>query len=59
MRLTTPKGEEHPRALFSNAEAEALRARHASEAIPPRQLAREKGCSDKTIYRILNRETYR
>jgi hypothetical protein len=59
MRLTTPKGAEHPRALFSPEEVKALRARAANEAISARALAREKGCHPETINRILRGETYR
>ena len=59
MRLTTPKGEEHPRARFTNVEAKALRERAANEGTSARQIAREKGCHPETINRILRGETYR
>jgi DNA invertase Pin-like site-specific DNA recombinase len=59
VRLNTRRGEENPHALFSNEQAKALRERAREEDLSARALAREQGCSRKTIDRILNRETYR
>lgn len=59
MRIPTPSGEDHPRALFSKAEVRELRQRfEEEEGVSLRQLAREKQCSPNTIRNLINGSSY-
>ncbi len=51
------KGEENPRARFSQQEAERLRQRHA-HGVTIRQLAKETGASKSLVGQIVTGEKY-
>lgn len=59
MRLTTPKGSDHPRALFSPEKTEAILKSYAERPRSERQMASEWGCSKSAMHRLLKRESYR
>ncbi len=59
MRLTTPKGSDHPRARFTPEEVEEILKNHDKDPRPPGKIADERGCSRTTMRKILNRESYR
>jgi DNA invertase Pin-like site-specific DNA recombinase len=59
MRLNTPKGANHPRALFDPDEVLEIRKRLGEEPGTSKAIAREKHCSTSTIYRIEHKLTYR
>lgn len=59
MRLNTPKGADHPRALFTPEEAEAIRKSYQERPRSYSQMAREQGCSRDAITELLNNRSYR
>ena len=54
--LRNRRGEDHPLARLTNAEAKKIR--DGSQAKSLRQLARETGMSKSALGRLLNHETY-
>lgn len=59
IRLPVRRGADHPRALFTSAEVEAIRQRVSFERVTIAALAREKGCCKETIRRLLRGASYR
>jgi hypothetical protein len=59
MRLTTPKGSDHPRARFTPEEVSEIRKSYADDPRSFRKIAQEKGVHHETIRDILNRSSYR
>jgi plasmid maintenance system antidote protein VapI len=60
MRLSTPKGADHPQAKFNPEQVDALRRRFLLTPAPSlRQMAREAGVCRKTITEIVRGNRYR
>lgn len=53
------RGEEHPLAKMSNAQAERLKRRYRAGEATLRDLAREAKVDTKTVWRAVNGHTYR
>jgi DNA invertase Pin-like site-specific DNA recombinase len=59
VRLTTPKGSDHPRARFTPEEVTEIRKSYADDPRSLRKIAKEQGCHHQTISEILNNLSYR
>lgn len=59
MRLNTPRGSDHPRALFSPEQTKEILKSYAENPRSERKIAAEWGCSKSAVHRILKRESYR
>ena len=53
------RGEENPRARFSQQQADLMRDRYEMGGCTIRQLAEETGTSRQTIFRLLHGDRYR
>lgn len=59
MRLSTPRGADHPRARFTPEEVAEIRKSYADDPRSLRKIAKEQGCHHQTISELLNHSSYR
>lgn len=59
MRLTTPRGADHPRARFTPEEVVEIRKSYQERPRTYTEIAKEKGCCRDTITELLNNRSYR